>query len=245
MLTDRQKEIILAIVASHVKTAEPISSKLLHEQYFSDLSPATLRNEMFELERMEYLAQPHTSSGRVPTDNAYRFYVDYVVNKRNIDIPQTFKNKVDEKIEESNDARELNKSLGQLVSNLSEGIVIANIIETDDFFKFGLSDLFSMPEFREIDRLINVAQIFDQFEDIFYRMERMILQRMSNEIRVMIGRENPLQNVSDETVIVAKYPLPGGETGSLTLIGPMRMNYQKNIGLMKYIVEELNNKVGN
>lgn len=243
MLTERQQEILMAVVSTYVKTAEPVSSKLLHEKYFSNLSPATLRNEMLELERLYYLAQPHTSSGRIPTDKAYRFYVDYVVNKDNVEIPQNIKNRVDERIDRSsNDPRELNKSLAQLVSDLSEGIVVANISQSDDFFKYGLSGMSDVPEFREVGRLVELVQMFDQFEQIFDRVERSMLGQMGNEIRIMIGKENPLRNNSDETMIVAKYRLPGRVTGSLTLIGPIRMNYSKNIGLMKYIVNELNNR---
>jgi len=75
-LTERQRQILLSIIAEYVETAEPVGSRALAKRHVRGLSPATIRNTMADLEEMGYLAQPHTSAGRVPTDKAYRLYVD-------------------------------------------------------------------------------------------------------------------------------------------------------------------------
>jgi heat-inducible transcriptional repressor len=72
----RHREVLIAIIREYVDTAEPVGSRALSKRYLPNLSPATIRNVMADLEEMGYLAQPHTSAGRVPTDKAYRFYVE-------------------------------------------------------------------------------------------------------------------------------------------------------------------------
>src|SRR5262247_2603882 len=74
----RPREVLLALIREYVRTAEPVGSRALARRSFPNLSPATLRNVMADLEEMGYLAQPHTSAGRVPTDKAYRLYVEAV-----------------------------------------------------------------------------------------------------------------------------------------------------------------------
>jgi heat-inducible transcriptional repressor len=72
----RHRDVLVAIIREYVDSAEPVGSRVLSKRHFPNLSPATIRNAMADLEDMGYLAQPHTSAGRVPTDKAYRFYVD-------------------------------------------------------------------------------------------------------------------------------------------------------------------------
>jgi len=72
----RQRDVLIALIRQYIDSAEPVGSRILAKRYFKQLSPATIRNAMADLEEMGYLAQPHTSAGRVPTDQAYRFYVD-------------------------------------------------------------------------------------------------------------------------------------------------------------------------
>ena len=80
-LNERMKTILSAVVHRYITTAEPVSSAIIAEKYNLDLSTATIRHEMYLLEKNDYLWQPHTSSGRIPTDKGYRFYVDNLVVK--------------------------------------------------------------------------------------------------------------------------------------------------------------------
>src|SRR5216117_4232214 len=72
----RHREVLIAVIREYVDSAEPVGSRVLAKRHFPNLSPATIRNVMSDLEEMGYLAQPHTSAGRIPTDKAYRFYVE-------------------------------------------------------------------------------------------------------------------------------------------------------------------------
>ena len=78
-LTSRQKKILSLIIHEHIRSAEPVGSQLLVDRYRLDFSPATIRNEMADLEELGFLVQPHTSSGRIPTQQAYRYYVDEIM----------------------------------------------------------------------------------------------------------------------------------------------------------------------
>jgi heat-inducible transcriptional repressor len=72
----RQRDVLVAVIREYIDSAEPVGSRVLAKRHFPNLSPATIRNAMADLEDLGYLVQPHTSAGRVPTDKAYRFYVD-------------------------------------------------------------------------------------------------------------------------------------------------------------------------
>jgi heat-inducible transcriptional repressor len=76
MMDARHRDVLIALIREYIDSAEPVGSRVLVKRYFKSLSPATIRNVMADLEDMGYLAQPHTSAGRVPTDKAYRFYVE-------------------------------------------------------------------------------------------------------------------------------------------------------------------------
>lgn len=230
--------LLVSIIENFIKTAEPISSKSLEKSGFFDLSSATIRAEMSELEGLGYLAHLHTSGGRVPTDYAYRFYVDNTINQKSKIKNIKYKSVIRDAIWKAGDnPREINKVLAQTLSDLSDNLVITGIVEEDDFFKVGLSSLFEMPEFREFDRAFRLTSFFDEFEGLFDQITKDILQE---DVRVFIGRENPIKNIKDETVMFTKYNLPRNLTGSLTLVGPTRMDYAKNLGLIKCATRELN-----
>ncbi len=83
-LTNRQKKIFSIMVDSYVETAEPVGSRTIAKRYHLDLSPATIRNEMSELEDAGLVTHPHTSAGRVPTDLGYRYFINYLLQKETI-----------------------------------------------------------------------------------------------------------------------------------------------------------------
>ena len=100
--------------------------------------------------------------------------------------------------------------------------------------------MFEFPEFREMDRVFEVVSLFDRFESIFNKIEKHFFDQFESEFRVFIGNENPLDYIHDESMILAKYYLPQDLRGSLTIIGPTRMDYEKNLALVKFTTEELN-----
>jgi len=246
MLTDRQQKLIATIIETYVETAEPVSSGLIGKAGGFAVSSATIRNEMNELEQGGYLVQLHTSGGRIPTDRAYRHYVNCILAQKDLEPGAPVKKKVALALDDldENDPHEINKVLAKLVSELSDSLVIANVLDSRDFFKVGLAGLFEHPEFREFEKTFRVTSFFEEFENLFETMEKELVRGIKEEFfpnfRIMIGRENPVEEVKDETVMLARYHLPQNYLGSLTIVGPTRMDYQKNIALIKYLTGELN-----
>src|SRR6267143_5640055 len=77
-LSDRERQVLEAVIETYVQTAEPAGSRTIAKRHQLGLSPASIRNTMSDLEEKGYLYHPHTSAGRIPTDLAYRVYVDYL-----------------------------------------------------------------------------------------------------------------------------------------------------------------------
>ena len=130
-LNERMKTILTAVVHRYITTAEPVSSGIIAQKYNLNLSTATIRHEMYLLEKNDYLWQTHTSSGRIPTDRGYRFYVDnlmvknYLKEKEKREIIQIYK--------KSKEFEETMKITSQLLSNLTNniGVVLAPVIYND------------------------------------------------------------------------------------------------------------------
>lgn len=242
LLTPRQHQLLWRVIDQHIETGEPVSSRAIESSGQFDVRSATIRNEMSDLEDMGFLEQRHTSGGRVPTALAYRLYVNDLVSSEGIAIGQALRRRVDEALNETDlrDADALNRTLARLVGQLSNNLVIANTSEREDAYKFGLSNLMMFPEFREMNRLMGLTDFFDHFETMCQRMHRQMWQQEEGNVKVMIGTENPLRQIQDEAVIVARYRLPRGHEGTLTLVGPMRMDYRKNLGLMTYATQIAN-----
>jgi transcriptional regulator of heat shock response len=250
-ISHRQDSLLEFIIREFVKTAKPVPSALVCSKSRLNVSPATVRNEMNDLEEQGFLSQLHTSGGRVPTDKAYRYFVNRILAREELAAPARMREAIRAGLTEAGtEPRAINKAMADLISRLAGNLVITGIDHEADFFKVGLTSLFEMPEFREFKRMFQLTSFFEEFDQLFQQLEReffapMRLQqaRLASNINVFIGRENPFNQVRGETVIVAKYPLPRGYIGSLTLIGPTRMDYEKNIALIKCATDELRKRV--
>ncbi|OGN00412.1 MAG: hypothetical protein A2651_01880 [Candidatus Yanofskybacteria bacterium RIFCSPHIGHO2_01_FULL_42_12] len=243
MITGRQGKLLNFIIKEYVKTAKPVGSAFIAKKGGFDLSPASLRGEMCALEQAGYLSHLHTSGGRVPTDKAYRHFVNNLLEN---DSEPTIneKRKIKTAVNSSSDPYRLNQGIARILSELSENLVITKVLDDDNFYKVGLASLFEMPEFREFDRIFRLTSFFDEFDQMFEKIETGFFKDFKEEsapgFNVFIGRENSLPGIRDETIMTARYDLPEGLEGLLTLVGPTRMDYERNISLVKYTTEQLN-----
>ena len=130
-LNERMKTILSAVVHSYITTAEPVSSSVIAEKYNLNLSTATIRHEMYLLEKYDYLWQPHISSGRIPTDKGYRFYVDNLMIKNY--LKENEKREIIQIYRKSKELEDTMKMTSQLLSKLTNniGVVLAPIIYND------------------------------------------------------------------------------------------------------------------
>lgn len=115
-LTERKLKILQAIISDYVRTAEPVGSRTISKKYDLGISPATIRNEMADLEEMGYLTHPHTSAGRVPSDMAYRLYVNALMEKR--ELSREEKSIISQRLQSN--VHEFEKTIEHAASLLSE-----------------------------------------------------------------------------------------------------------------------------
>lgn len=259
-LSDRQKQILGEVIKEYVRSAEPVSSNFLVEKCGLDCSPATARAEMLNLEKEGYLQQPHTSAGRVPTDKAYRFFVDYLLKEKEQDLPEKDRRVIDRTITAApRNPHALSSGLAKTMARLTDDFAISGIVDTGEFYRFGFTNIFELPEFsarggsafggEETEDIFGFGSIFDEFENYF---QDFFDDFSGKEVVVRIGRENPARlnrfsrssgpskQSRRETVMVARYPLPDDLEGVSALIGPMRMAYDRNMALLKYVAKKMN-----
>jgi heat-inducible transcriptional repressor len=132
-LDTRRKEILWAIIQSHIDLNIPIGSMLISQQFTVGLSPATIRHTMAKLEEMGYITQPHTSAGRVPTEKGYRFYVDTLMGEQTISINSDLTKELSDRlsiIRPDNDS--LIKEAARTLSLFSRYLAIATPPKTED-----------------------------------------------------------------------------------------------------------------
>lgn len=224
MLTDRQKILLDALISQYVKTGEPIGSELLVDEYHLPVSSATVRNEMLELDELGYLEKPHTSSGRIPTEKAYSYYVAEhvqcpVLNAR-------YRERLSVLVLAKNRARrrETVKAVSRDMADIAHEFILTAFAD-NDFYYTGLSHLFAKPECGALEMVRNISEIIDAFDTTLKDLYRTIPE----ETQTFIGSQNPIDK---ELSLITVRLGSGGPI--LALLGPMRMRYDVNIALLEY-----------
>jgi len=117
-LDPRKKRILQAIIQEHIISASPIGSRTLAKKYNLDVSPATIRNEMSDLEDLNYLEQPHTSAGRIPSDKGYRYYVDQLISREQNEAPGVIEN-IEDLYQDLQDVQDIISGMAKMLSNMT------------------------------------------------------------------------------------------------------------------------------
>ncbi len=118
-MTDRKIRVLKTIIQEHILTAEPVGSRTLAKKYDFGFSPATIRNEMADLEEMGFLEQPHTSAGRIPTDMGYRFYVNSL-EKSELNSPPSIESYLQQLAKEYSGIEDVMSGMTRLLANLTQ-----------------------------------------------------------------------------------------------------------------------------
>ena len=231
LMTTRQKQILTALIDEYIETARPVASQVLAKKF--GLSSATLRLELVNLMEQNLVARPHISSGRVPTDRAYRWYIKNLQKSHEIAGPE--KEYLNKQIQGRQDDRQLMQSLvralAQMTNNLSFSLV------DDDFFESGLSQLLHQPEFTDYELVLGVSQIFDMADQM---MANLMQDFADDEVNIFVGSEGPMRRLPYYSLLSSCYQLPSGQQGVMAMLGPKRMDYQRNIVLLDYASHLLN-----
>jgi transcriptional regulator of heat shock response len=227
-----RKELILGIIIkNYIDTAKPVSSFEIAEDFKIKVSTATIRNEMKELEEEDYIYQPYTSAGRVPTDKGYRYFVDTLMRERELNTNEQ-KALQTELLKLRAQNNRMAKNMAKMISLMSNNLALSGIVDSESVWDFGMSELLKNPEFKETDKVCQVAELLEHIDE---NIERLSEQTQKNKIEVFIGKENPLASAESCSMILSGIKFPSGEKGIIAVVGPKRMRYSKNISLVKYV----------
>lgn len=221
-MEDRQKNLLKLIIESFIKTAEPVGSKFLVSEFELELSDATVRNEMRFLEETGYLAQPHTSAGRIPTETGYRLYVEELMGQPSVSKKTT------EVLEHAVDGLKGEDAVKALSRAMAEEIHAAVIVAfgTERVYYTGLSELFAQPEFKNSEYTLNASEMFDQAEELVGDLFERVPQ---GKPQVFIGSQNPL----GPHLSLVSVQLP--QEIIINVMGPLRFDYKKAIGVTQIL----------
>ncbi|MBQ4537800.1 MAG: heat-inducible transcription repressor HrcA [Lachnospiraceae bacterium] len=333
-MDERKAKILQAVIRNYLETGEPVGSRTISKYTDLNLSSATIRNEMADLEEMGYIFQPHTSAGRIPSDKGYRFYVDTMMEAKEremvemkdmllerqdklelllkqvakvlaqntqyatmISAPQTHGNKlkfiqlsrVDERqilavivvegnviknkmlsvAEELSDETLLKLNIllnthlnGLSMEEINLGIIaamkqkagihsdivsdvidaVAEAIRADEdleIYTSGTNNIFRYPELADQRKASELINTFEEKQ----LLSGLLLDKSDTEentgIQVYIGDETPVQSMKDCSVVTATYELGEGMRGTIGIIGPKRMDYDKVVGTLKTLQSQL------
>ena len=336
-LTERQKLILALVIRDFIETAQPVGSNRLVEQFNLDFSSATVRNEMVALTDMGYLRQPHTSAGRSPTEEGYRYFVRQLMGHS--DLPTTTKRTIVHQFYQAGVdvdrwmrlaasvlahqaqaaslvtaprpeqisfkhvelintygrqvlmvlvlsggevrqqmlslaepvTQEKLSSAAQILNSLCQGldanaIAAVNLqatplendiqklildemhrssrVLTGELYRDGLTHVLAEPEFGEIDlarRALHLLEERPLLEDLLNRT--VLTTNDMGEVQVLIGGEGTWEELRDYSVILSRYGSPGRATGTIGVLGPMRMPYGRTISTVRFVASLLSDMV--
>ena len=333
-LDERKKKILKAVIRNYLETGEPVGSRTISKYTDLNLSSATIRNEMADLEEMGYILQPHTSAGRIPSDQGYRFYVDTMMEEKDremvelkemllerqdkmetllkqvakvvaqntqyaamISAPSTHRNKVKfiqlsrvnpEQIlavivvegnviknniipvtEEISDETMLKLNIllnthlnGRSIEEINLGLIAAlkaqagvhgNIVgevidavgdaikadEDLEIYTSGTNNIFRYPELADNGKASELVGTFEEKQQLGSLIQESLEDEAGTGIQVYIGDEAPIKSMKDCSVVTATYELGEGMKGTIGIVGPKRMDYDKVIGTLRTIQSKL------
>lgn len=214
-MENRSEKLLKEIIELYIKTAKPIGSSILSDEF--NVSSATIRNEMLNLENEGYITQPHTSAGRVPTILGYKYYL---ANLLTIKQPANHDREALAKA-----YQEDIRSMAKLLVDKTNLATIVGINPTSFYFT-GLFNLFSQPEFEDYKMVLSMGQVVDSLEkalgNIYYDITKP---------EVLIGEDNPFSDFCSLAIT------PLSNKRLLAVIGPLRMDYNKVLGLLATTVQ--------
>lgn len=335
-LSERQRLILALVIREYIDSVQPVGSKRLVKKYSLDFSSATLRNDMFALTELGYLRQPHTSAGRVPTEEGYRYFVRQLMGQT--ELPQNTRRTISHQFyqagqdvdrwmrlaasvlaHQSQGASlvttphteiprfkhlELIATQGQQVlmvlvlaggqvrqqmlslaepvpqDQLSETaanlsvlgqsldieqisalapqmdalgqdvikLILADMRHSGDVlggevYRDGLTNVLSEPEFAEVDVARRALRILEERSLLEDLLTRTVLTTNMDGVQVLIGGENTWEELSDCSVVLARYGAPGYATGAIGVLGPIRMAYGRTISTVRFVAGLLSDLV--
>jgi heat-inducible transcriptional repressor len=226
-MTERQIAILAAIIEQYAEVAVPVGSVTLAKLF--GVSSATVRSEMVRLEEAGLIMQPHTSAGRIPTDQGYRLYVNTITEAQEKETPTLDRGTraIEARIGTHGDSttRAIRSAVDSLV-DLTQNLGLATI--GDQLYMNGIGNLFSQPEFMQGRHAQAVARLLDN-------LEPWLKEVAPNEpLNVFIGAENPIGKASGASLIISRFRSPYSDRSYIGVLGPTRQSYGKVMRLVRH-----------
>lgn len=236
-LTERQAKILKTLIEEYIETAEPVGSETLEKKYSLGISPATVRNEMVKLTETGYLRQPHASAGRAPTSMGFKFYIDHLMQEKNLSVAEEVAVKEavwDYRFEFERLLKEITRALADRTQSLA-------VASTDkgDVYASGYANILDIPEFYDIDVTRTVLSLLDEA-----RRLQAIFERSFGEdpIHILLGEELEQEFLQPCGLVFTHFQAGPEKSGALGIIGPSRLNYARVIPIVRYfgnLLEEI------
>ena len=227
-MTERQIKLLGTIIEQYAEVAAPVGSVTLAKLF--GVSSATIRSEMARLEELGYIRQPHTSAGRIPTDKGYRHYVNMLNESRESELPRLVDRSaraIDARVAGHGDRtdRAIRSAVDSLV-DLTHNLGLATI--GDQLYISGMGNLFSQPEFANVEHVQQVARLLDN-------LEPWLREAAPNEpLNVYIGAENPIGKGSGASLIISRFRSPYSDNSYIGVLGPTRQDYARVMRLVRH-----------
>ena len=242
-LNTRGKKILQAIVEAYIETAQAVSSQAISLRLRSQISAATVRNVMTELDGLGFIWQPHTSAGRIPTDRGYRYYIDSLLE---LDELRQQEKEIEEK--EIVESRRLGRAeafdeflteILRILSNFTGYTAMAFSSSGKDKLYFErTSYLLEQPEFQAPQKMQAILRTFERQQPLLAIMKEDL---DPDGVKIHIGCENPCRDIQECSLVISNFKAKNRNMGALGIIGPRRMAYAKvicRVGYMARIFSE-------
>ncbi len=237
-LTQRQVDILSAIISEYTETGNPVGSEILEKKFKLGISPATIRNEMVELAKKEYLKKTHFSSGRVPSAKGFRFYIKHLMKEKELSTVEevAYKNSIWDDREEVH--RLLNHATKVLAART--GLLSITATEAGDLYYAGVGNILNKVEFYDLGVSKTLFQLLDEVN--FWEGILRQFYRMDDEVMYLLGEEDFRDPVFESCASVIGEFSNGKTKGIIGVVGPKRMYYDVIIPQVRYfsnLIEEI------
>ncbi len=221
-MTPRQAKILQAIVEQYAEVASPVGSSLLAKAF--DVSSATVRADMAALERLGYIDQPHTSAGRVPTDQGYRYYVNNMADMVEKPGTERANRALSARVQSGGQPELTIRNTVDTLVELTHNLGLATI--GPELYMSGLSNLFGQPEFMHPGQVQEVARLLDN-------LQPWLNEAAPNQpLSVYIGHENPIGRTAGASLIISRFRSPFSDSSYIGVLGPTRQSYRDVMSLV-------------
>jgi transcriptional regulator of heat shock response len=219
------------VVRHYIHTIEPVSSAYVADEYEESISSATVRNILAELENDGYLTHPHTSSGRVPTQRGYRYFVDFLMQE--IQLLEEERQRIQKEYEAGiAEFGELLERTTEIVSDLTH---CASIVTLDGapgtYVCRGTNYLAEQVGAENIQKMAEILRALEAKE----RIIELIRRDIDRKIKIYIGQETDCNEFADCAVAVSRFQTRHGPSGRIAVVGPTRMDYQRVVSALEYV----------